>query len=82
MTTTTAPLLSRTRRAGAAVATYLQDQPGGSAPAGAVIAHCAALGFTANEIKTGRSRCRPRIYTYKSGFTGTWIWTATTEDER
>ena len=51
--------------------------------AGEVIELGLESGFTLNQIKQARKRSTsPKIYTYKSGFQGSWVWTlANPEDQ-
>ena len=54
---------------------YLKDQEDGEAKAGDVIKAGRAAGFSENEIKHARRRCKdPKIVSAKSAFGAGWVW--------
>ena len=59
---------------------YLRGR-GGSAPANEVIDAGVALSFSADAVKSARSKAKkPRIMSAKSGFGGIWVWSLPDED--
>ncbi|GAA1350222.1 hypothetical protein GCM10009636_08530 [Arthrobacter koreensis] len=57
------------------VSDFIRDREGWEAPAAEVLKAGKAAGFTDNEIKHARRRCRnPRIASVKSSFGSGWVW--------
>lgn len=54
---------------------FLGNRSGGEAPSGDVIKAAAKDGFSAQQVKDARRRCRdPRIVSQKASFTSGWVW--------
>lgn len=59
---------------------YLHGRDDREAPAGDVLKAGRAAGFSDQELKDARRRCRaPRIASQKSGFGGGWVWAISDE---
>jgi len=54
---------------------FLAELPNSECPASDVIKAARAAGFSENDMKNARRRCRdPRVESRKSGFGGGWVW--------